>query len=148
MPALDIFHDVVKRALEKDGWLITILRFGGLDMYIDLGAGKILAAERDEEKIAVEVKSFVSPFATTEFSTALGQFLKYQLALEEKQPHRVLYLAVPFDTYRSFFTLELPRLVNPTLPSSTDYFRPRRGDGRQMAKVEQYRQIIQELLQA
>lgn len=65
------------------------LRFGGLDMYIDLGAEKILAAKRGEEKIAVEVKSFVSPSATTEFSTALGQFLKYQLALEEEQPQRL-----------------------------------------------------------
>ncbi|MDZ8189843.1 MAG: XisH family protein [Nostoc sp. ChiSLP02] len=115
MSAKDIFHYAVKRALEKDGWLITndplFLRFGGLDMYIDLGAEKIIAAERNEEKIAVEIKSFVSPSATTEFSTALGQFLKYQLALEEEQPERLLYLAVPFDTYRSFFTLELPRLL-------------------------------------
>ncbi|MEH2378005.1 MAG: element excision factor XisH family protein [Nostoc sp.] len=56
MQALDIFHDVVKQALEKDGWLITndplLRRFGELDMYTDLGAEKILAAERDEEKIA------------------------------------------------------------------------------------------------
>ncbi|MHC5936324.1 element excision factor XisH family protein [Nostoc sp.] len=41
MQALDIFHDVVKHALEKDGWLITnhplFRRFGELDMYIDLG---------------------------------------------------------------------------------------------------------------
>ncbi|WP_373525341.1 XisH family protein [Nostoc sp.] len=115
MPAKDIFHDAVRRALEKEGWLITndplFLRFGGLDMYIDLGAEKVLAAERNQEKIAVEVKSFVAPSTTTEFSTALGQYLKYQLALEEEQPERLLYLAVPLDTYRSFFTLELPRLL-------------------------------------
>lgn len=115
MAAKDIFHDAVRHSLEKEGWRIThdplFLRFGGLDMYIDLGAEKIFAAERGEEKIAVEVKSFVSPSATTEFSTALGQFLKYQLALEEEQPERLLYLAVPFDTYRAFFTLELPRLL-------------------------------------
>ncbi|NJM74151.1 MAG: hypothetical protein HC862_31005 [Scytonema sp. RU_4_4] len=43
--------------------------------------------------------------------TALEQFLKYQLALEEEQPERLLYLAVPLDTYRSFFNLELPRLL-------------------------------------
>jgi hypothetical protein len=115
MAAKDIFHDAVKHALEKDGWLITndplFLRFGGLEMYIDLGAEKILTAERNQEKIAVEVKSFVAPSATTEFSTALGQFLKYQLALEEEQPDRILYLAIPWDIYRSFFTLELPQLL-------------------------------------
>ncbi len=31
------------------------------------------------------------------------------MALEEEQPERMLYLAVPQDTYRSFFNLELPR---------------------------------------
>ncbi|MBD1998092.1 XisH family protein [Leptolyngbya sp. FACHB-541] len=115
MAAKDIFHDAVRRALEKDGWLITddplFLRFGGLEMYIDLGAERLLAAERNGEKIAVEIKSFISPSATSEFSTALGQFLKYQLALEEVQPDRLLYLAIPADAYRDFFTLELPRLL-------------------------------------
>jgi len=113
--AKDIFHGAVKRALEKDGWVITadplFLRFGGLEMYIDLGAERIFAAERGKEKIAVEVKSFVDPSTATEFSTALGQFLKYQLALEEVEADRLLYLAVPTDTYRDFFTLELPRLL-------------------------------------
>ncbi|NJO52721.1 MAG: fatty-acid oxidation protein subunit alpha [Leptolyngbyaceae cyanobacterium RM2_2_4] len=115
MAAKDIFHDAARRALEKDGWLITddplFLRFGGLEMYIDLGAERLLAAERNGEKIAVEIKSFISPSATSEFSTALGQFLKYQLALEEVQPDRLLYLAIPADAYRDFFTLELPRLL-------------------------------------
>ena len=115
MAAKDLFHDAVKTALIKDGWTITddplFLRFGGLEMYIDLGAERIFAAERNHEKIAVEVKSFVSPSAATEFSAALGQFLKYRLALEEVETERLLYLAVPADTYRDFFTLELPRLL-------------------------------------
>jgi len=113
--AKDLFHDAVRRALEKDGWIITddplFLRFGGIEMYIDLGAEQILAAERGEEKIAVEIKSFLAPSATTEFNAALGQFLKYQLALEQVQPDRILYLAIPLDAYDSFFTLELPRLL-------------------------------------
>lgn len=115
MAAKDIFHDVVRHALEKEGWTITndpfFLRFGGLEMYIDLGAERILAAERGEEKIAVEIKSFLAPSATTEFNAALGQFLKYQLALEQTQPDRLLYLAIPVDAYDSFFTLELPQLL-------------------------------------
>ncbi|MEO1299275.1 MAG: XisH family protein, partial [Cyanobacteria bacterium J06636_16] len=97
MPAKDIFQDAVKRALEKDGWIITddplFLRFGGLEMYIDLGAERIFAAERNNEKIAVEVKSFLGPSATTEFNAALGQFLKYQLTLEQVEADRLLYLA-------------------------------------------------------
>lgn len=113
MAAKDVFHDAVKRALEKDGWDITndplFIRFGGIDMYIDLGAERIIAAERGTQKIAVEIKSFIGPSETTEFSTALGQFLKYQLALEETQPDRRLYLAVPVDTHKTFFALELTR---------------------------------------
>jgi hypothetical protein len=80
-------------------------------MYIDLGAEQIIGAERNGEKIAIEIKSFVGSSATTEFNGALGQFLKYQLALEEEQPNRALYLAIPLDVYRSFFNLELPRLL-------------------------------------
>jgi hypothetical protein len=113
--AKDLFHDVVRRALEKEGWTITddplFISFGGVDMYIDLGAEQIIGAERNGEKIAIEVKSFVGPSETTEFNAALGQFLKYQLALEVEQPDRTLYLAIPVDTYRSFFSLELPRLL-------------------------------------
>lgn len=113
--AKDLFHYVVRRALEKEDWTITddplFISFGGVDMYIDLGAERIIGAERNGEKIAVEIKSFVGPSETTEFNAALGQFLKYQLALEEEQPDRTLYLAIPLDTYRSFFNLELPRLL-------------------------------------
>jgi XisH protein len=113
--AKDLFHDAVRHALEKEGWVITddplFIRFGTVEMYIDLGAERVLAAERGEEKIAVEIKSFLGPSATTEFNGALGQFLKYQLALEKMEPDRVLYLAIPVDAYDSFFTLELPRLL-------------------------------------
>jgi XisH protein len=113
VPAKDIFHNAVRHALEKEEWIVTddplFLRFGGVDMYIDLAAEQLMSAEKNGEKIAVEIKSFIGVSATTEFSTALGQFLKYQLALEEEQPDRILYLAIPIDAYRSFFTLELPR---------------------------------------
>jgi XisH protein len=111
--AKDVFHDAVRHALEKEQWIITddplFLRFGGVDMYIDLAAEQLISAEKDGEKIAIEIKSFIGVSATTEFSTALGQFLKYQLALEEEQPDRTLYLAIPLDADRSFFSLELPR---------------------------------------
>ena len=113
MPAKDIFHNAVRHALEKEGWIVTndplFLRFGGVDMYIDLAAEQLMSAEKNGEKIAVEIKSFIGVSATTEFSTALGQFLKYKLALEEREPDRILYLAIPIDVDRGFFSLELPR---------------------------------------
>ncbi|WP_026082857.1 XisH family protein [Mastigocladopsis repens] len=115
MPAKDIFHNAVKHALEKDGWLITddpiYLDFGGVEIYIDLGAEKIIAAEREGERIAVEVKSFIGGSAISQFHTALGQFINYRTALRQKQPERELYLAVPSTTYETFFKLELVQIV-------------------------------------
>jgi len=108
--ARDIFHDAVKQALEKAGWRIThdplSLQIGGVEMYIDLGAEQLIAAEKEGEKIAVEIKSFVAVSAIYEFHLAIGQYRNYQLALLQEDPERVLYVAVPEDAYDRFFTLQ------------------------------------------
>lgn len=110
MPAKDKFHQAVKQALLTDGWRITddplFIQFGGVDLYVDLGAEKLIAAEKDEQKIAVEIKSFLSPSLISEFHTALGQVMSYRVALRKEDPDRILYLAVPLDIYESFFKLE------------------------------------------
>jgi hypothetical protein len=99
----------VKQALIVDGWTITndplIVQFGTIDLYIDLGAEKLIAAEKAGLTIAVEVKSFLGASLISEFHTALGQFLNYRFALQETDPTRRLYLAVPLDIYNTFFTL-------------------------------------------
>jgi hypothetical protein len=41
----------------------------------------------------------------------LGQFLNYRVALEEQQPDRVLYLAVPQGAYKTFFNLPFVETV-------------------------------------
>jgi hypothetical protein len=111
--AKDRFHQVVKTALIKASWQITHdpleIKVGGVDMEIDLGAEKLLGAERGDEKIAVEVKSFLkNASAISEFHTALGQFINYRSALRREDPERMLYLAVPDLTYNSFFQLDFP----------------------------------------
>lgn len=110
MSAKDIFHEAVKQALQKEQWVITDdplkFKFGNVNFQIDLGAERLLAAERAGEKIAVEIKSFLNPSAITDFYAALGQFLSYRLALKAAEPERVLYLAVPVDAYKTFFQLE------------------------------------------
>ncbi|MCP4113083.1 MAG: fatty-acid oxidation protein subunit alpha [Desulfobacteraceae bacterium] len=109
MAAKDIFHDAVKIGLEKEGWIIThdplYIRLKGVQMYIDIGAEKIIGAEKSGQKIAVEIKSFTGPSAISDFHSALGQYLNYQQALEDTEPDRILYMAVPIDTYDQFFTL-------------------------------------------
>lgn len=110
MSAKDIFHEAVKQALQKEQWVITDdplkFKFGNVNFQVDLGAEKLVAAQRAGEKIAVEIKSFLNPSAITDFYAALGQFLSYRLALKGTEPERVLYLAVPVDAYRTFFQLE------------------------------------------
>ncbi|NEO70639.1 XisH family protein [Moorena sp. SIO3H5] len=109
MPAKDIFHDTVKNALIKEGWIITddplYLDYGGVDMYVDLGAEKLIAAQKDQQKIAVEIKTFNRPSLIAEFHSALGQFLNYRLVLENIEPERTMYLAISEDVYEAFFTL-------------------------------------------
>lgn len=115
MAARDVFHQAVKAALIRDHWQITddpfVLQVGGVDMYVDLGAEKLLAAQKDQQQIAVEVKSFLGPSLVTDFHLALGQFLNYRTALAQQDPQRRLYLAVPLEPYSTFFALPFVRTV-------------------------------------
>ncbi|MEQ9550579.1 MAG: XisH family protein [Coleofasciculus sp. G3-WIS-01] len=108
--AKDVFHQQVKNALIKDGWNIThdplTIRISeAVKLQIDLAAETTIAAERDSEKIAVEIKSFVGDSDISAFHTALGQYLNYCQALEEQEPDRIVYLAIPLETYQNFFQL-------------------------------------------
>ena len=107
MSAKDLFHDAVRRGLEKDHWHITDdpleLGWEEVKVKIDLAAERLIAAERDQQKIAVEIKSFISTSAISDFHTALGQFLNYRVMLEVNEPDRQLYLAIPLDAYETFF---------------------------------------------
>jgi XisH protein len=114
--AKDLFHNTVKIALQKDGWKITHdpyqLRYGVADVYIDLAAEEAIAAEKEGHKIAVEIKSFAGGSTISEFHTALGQFLNYRVAIEvSSEPERILYLAVPTDTYQMFLRFEPAKTV-------------------------------------
>ena len=107
MSARDKFHGLVKDDLENEGWTIThdpyTIDLGFVDFYLDLGAERLLAAIKDDEKIAVEIKTFLAASAISEFHTAIGQFINYRIALEDNDPKRLLYLAIPADIYKRFF---------------------------------------------
>jgi XisH protein len=107
MSRKDRFHQAVKNALEKDGWTIThdplSLKIGTLRLQVDLGAEKLIAAQKDNQKIAVEIKSFLRASKITDFYQAFGQFLPYKVALKRIKPERVIYLAIPNSTYEELF---------------------------------------------
>jgi XisH protein len=104
----DKYHEHVRQALEREGWVIThdpyFLKIGRRKIFVDLGAERtLLAAERGLEKIAIEVKSFSGNSELDEFEDAMGQFLLYLWAIQRVEPERELILAVPSDFFASFF---------------------------------------------
>ena len=115
MPARDLYHDAVRIALEKDGWTITddplILTIGLRSVFVDLGAEKLIAAERGTDKIAVEVKSFLSPSPISDLEIAWGQYFLYARTLQKQEPDRILYLAVNQTVFQTLFAEEAGQLL-------------------------------------
>ena len=115
MPAKDFYHDTVRIALEKDGWTITedplTLSIGSRSVYVDLGARKLLAANKGKLQIAVEIKSFIGNSPVRELETALGQYLLYSQILEEQKSDRVLYLAISQTIYMDLFAEAIGELI-------------------------------------
>ena len=107
MPQYDLYHETVKRALVKDGWVITddpfTIEFKGLRLYADLGAEKLFSAEKRDCKIVIEVKVFNSPSLVTELEKAVGQYGIYRTLLKRVSPERRLYLAIAQDIHQDFF---------------------------------------------
>ena len=115
MAAKDIYHDTVRTALEKDGWTITDdplrLTIGAQSVYVDLGVKKLFAAEKENRKIAVEVKSFVGVSPISDLEKAMGQYLIYSKILEDKKPERRLYLAISRTIYGDIFSEPIGQML-------------------------------------
>jgi hypothetical protein len=107
MPAKDIYHDAVKQSLIKEGWTITAdpytIEYEEFKVFADLAAERSLAAEREGQKIAVEIKTFLRPSFVRELEYALGQYILYRNLLSVTEPERELYLAISERIYHNFF---------------------------------------------
>jgi hypothetical protein len=116
MPARDAYHDAVRNALIKAGWTIThdpyTLTFGQKAVFVDLGAERVLAAEKANEKIAIEIKTFAGASDIRDLENAVGQYVFYRSLLARFEPERKLYLAVPESVFLS--TLDEP-IARPVL---------------------------------
>jgi hypothetical protein len=115
LSAKDRYHDCVKNALIKNGWVITHdplrLPVGQKDLYVDRGAELLLAAEKGAQRIAVEIKSLLGRFELDDLEKALGQFALYRSVLARREPDRTLFLAVPDDVVRDVFEEPLGQLI-------------------------------------
>jgi hypothetical protein len=116
MPARDYYHDIVCHALQKDGWTIThdpyrIKLARGKNLFVDLGAEKLIAAEKGRDKIAIEIKSFRGASEMKDLEEAIGQFVLYERLLTRYEPERKLYLAVPENVIKSVFEEEAGQVL-------------------------------------
>jgi XisH protein len=109
MSARDLFHEAVKQALDKDGWVNVApltLRYGTTKLEIDLGAEQVFVAQKNNVQVAIEVKSFAAASVVYEFHHAIGQYVHYRMALRRIQPDRLPYLALPNEIYERFFRMD------------------------------------------
>lgn len=118
MPARDLYHDAVKTALIKDGWLIVAdpyrIQYKDIDLYADLAAERPIAAERQGQKIVVEIKSFVGRSPMTDFHNAVGQYAVYRSLIQATEPDYQLHLAIDDITYENFSNAKVsPSLLKP-----------------------------------
>jgi len=116
MPARDYYHDTVRNALIKDGWTIThdpyrLKLARGKNLFVDLGAERLIAAEKGIEKIAIEIKSFRSASDMKDLEEAVGQFVLYEHLLNRYEPDRKLYLAIPENVRNAVFEEEAGQVL-------------------------------------
>ncbi|MDM8560929.1 element excision factor XisH family protein [Candidatus Parabeggiatoa sp. HSG14] len=114
MSRKDRYHDVVKQALIREGWTIShdpyILNTDP-KLAVDLGVERIITAERKNEKIAVEIKSFINSSQVSDLEDAVGQYNVYNIFLKRQEPKRKLYLAVPYHAFVNIFSREVGQIT-------------------------------------
>jgi hypothetical protein len=110
MAAQDVYFDLVKHALQQEGWRVTHhplrLRVPVSSIQTrqsEAAEEPLLAADQAERKIAVLVKSFMGRFEMADLRQAVEQVRRYRTLLATTDPDRVVYLAVRQTTYREHF---------------------------------------------
>ncbi len=129
MPQRDSIHQIVKQALTKDGWEITadpyVISYGERLLFIDLGItqsnafdleGLFIGAERNNSRIAVEIKDFRGRSPIADLEQAIGQYVLYRLLLNKVDPEREIYLAVTLETYNNILSEPIGKVVISDLP--------------------------------
>jgi hypothetical protein len=129
MPTRDPYHDLVKNALRKDGWRVTYdvlpLKRRTVSEAGESWTMQLLAADKDERKIAVAVNSFIGRSDLATLSQALAQLALSRPRVHAVESTRVLYLAVRQATYTTCFTEPEGRLLLARQPTPLLVFDPR-----------------------
>src|SRR5579859_6517936 len=112
MPAKDHYHDIVVRALQKDGWRIqteqALLGLEERHIWIDIEAFKGIVSNT----ILVEVKGFEQPSQVEELMVAVGKYVVYRGVIDIfTGKHIPLYLAVPKKAYEGILTERIGKMA-------------------------------------
>lgn len=110
--AKDLIHPAVREALERDGGTVLrdpfTVKLPDDDTFFDID----LSAERPDTETgivriaAIEIKSFAGVSVLYAFHEALGQYLNYRAALDEKELDMELYLAVSLEGWERLNSLK------------------------------------------
>lgn len=115
MATRDRYHELVKNALQDDGWTITHdpfhLEIGTKRLSADLGAERLISAEKGIQKIVVEIKSFLGRSDVDDLEDVLGQYILYREVMQELKINRDLFLAVPHRTFTSLFQIPVGQIL-------------------------------------
>jgi hypothetical protein len=101
---------------------------GQRTVYVDLGANRIVGAERGDRRIAVEIKTFQGPSDIADLEQAFGQYVLYRSVLQRSDPDRRLYLAVPQRAFLGIFQEPIAILVLDDLDIGMVAFDPEREE--------------------
>ncbi|MEM7536002.1 MAG: element excision factor XisH family protein [Chloroflexota bacterium] len=109
--AKDLIHDMVVKALDNDGWKILEEEFNisykELEIYVDIVAErKPILIEKGDQKIIVEVKSFIGRSFMRDLQQALGQYELYYTIMESLDMDYELYLGIGSEVYLDYFVRE------------------------------------------
>jgi hypothetical protein len=118
MSRRDLYHEIVRKALIREGWTIThdpYIINSDPKLAVDMGAERIIAAKREQNRIAVEIKSFVRASQVVDLHDAVGQYAIYDIFLRKQEPERLLYLAVPIHAFENILSREVGQVIVSTL---------------------------------
>ena len=115
MPIRDSIHEPVKQAFIKDGWEITydpyVISYGERFLFVDLGASSMIGIRQGTKDIAIEIKEFRGQSQIADLEKAIGQYTLYRLLLNQVDPEREVYLAIPEETYNDIFSEPIGKLA-------------------------------------
>lgn len=115
MSRLDVCHNQVVNALQKDGWAVDQFPFVLVTetrrAFVDIRAVRKNNGH-DEQILLAEVKCFTQRNSrSSDLYTAIGQYLVYRTMLIENNLIMPLYLAVPDDIYDELFDSTIQQLI-------------------------------------